>query len=825
MDATEQDPMSCGLSSAAASALQQQYGLNRLPTAHAPRWWQQLLAQFYNTLIAILLAAALLSLILGHLVDATVIGVVILINTMLGFVQENRAEKAMQALQSFLAPQALACRDGAWQHLPAEALVPGDWVRVENGARISADMRLLEAHALRVDESLLTGESVPVDKTTSGDTGERLLRAGTLVTGGNGVGQVTATGSATEIGRIHQLMGNTPTMRSPLLERISRLSRTLAFIVILLAAIAAGIAWWRGETLEFALLAAISLAVAIIPEGLPAVISVTLALGVQRMAQRGTIVRQLPAVETLGTVTVICTDKTGTLTENRMTVQDLTLADDSPDLLQRALQVMILCNDAQLHNDKGGIGDPLEQALLRYAGTHDADVDTLRMGSPRVDTRPFSHEQPFMATRHADGIAIKGAPEWVLQRCQRMATGSGVAEVDPAYWHKVIADMATAGMRTIALASAMDGQWEALDDGGWTWLGVVALLDPPRAAASAAIAACRNAGIRVIMVTGDHPQTAATVARQVGILEDGPAVVVDHAQWASADAQERQALARDAVVFARVQPADKLELVQTLQASGEVVAMTGDGVNDAPALRRAQIGVAMGQSGSDVAREAAAMVLSDDDFAHIATAVAEGRHIYDNIRRTVLYMLPTNFAQGLVIFFAVLSGMVLPITPLQILWVNTITASTLALVFAFMGADKDVMRRTPRPTREALIPGPLWWRIAGLSTFLVVTVFVVFFGDATLHSDAHAHTLAVNTLMAMEAGILLAMYGRWRGDRGDIALTVAILAALIAQGLFAWLPFFQQVFATAAMSGADLGIVAFCAVLAWLIGGLLGLRR
>ena len=820
MDATEQDPMSCGLSSAAASALQQQYGLNRLPTAHAPRWWQQLLAQFYNTLIAILLAAALLSLILGHLVDATVIGVVILINTMLGFVQENRAEKAMQALQSFLAPQALACRDGAWQHLPAEALVPGDWVRVENGARISADMRLLEAHALRVDESLLTGESVPVDKTTSGDTGERLLRAGTLVTGGNGVGQVTATGSATEIGRIHQLMGNTPTMRSPLLERISRLSRTLAFIVILLAAIAAGIAWWRGETLEFALLAAISLAVAIIPEGLPAVISVTLALGVQRMAQRGTIVRQLPAVETLGTVTVICTDKTGTLTENRMTVQDLTLADDSPDLLQRALQVMILCNDAQLHNDKGGIGDPLEQALLRYAGTHDADVDTLRMGSPRVDTRPFSHEQPFMATRHADGIAIKGAPEWVLQRCQRTATASGVAEVDPAYWHKVIADMATAGMRTIALASAVDGQWETLDDGGWTWLGVVALLDPPRAAVPAAIAACRSAGIRVIMVTGDHPQTAATIARQVGILEDGPAAVVDHAQWASADAGERQALARAAVVFARVQPADKLELVQTLQASGEVVAMTGDGVNDAPALRRAQIGVAMGKSGSDVAREAAAMVLSDDNFTHIATAVAEGRHIYDNIRRTTFFMLPTNFAQGLVIFFAVLSGMTLPITPLQILWVNTITASTLTLAFAFMGMDKGVMQRKPRPAREALIPGTLWWRIVGLSAFLVVTVFAVFFGDATLHSDSHAHTLAVNALVGMEAGILLAMYGRRRHDWGDVVLVTAMSAALVAQGLFSCLPFFQRVFATTAMGGADMGIIAVCAVLAWLAGKL-----
>ncbi|WP_298170620.1 HAD-IC family P-type ATPase, partial [Acidithiobacillus sp.] len=442
MDATEHDPMACGLSSAAASALQQQYGLNRLSAAHAPRWWQQLLAQFRNTLIAILLAAALLSLVLGHLVDGAVIGAVILINTMLGFIQENRAEKAVQTLQSFLAPQVLVCRDGAWQQLPAEALVPDDWVRVENGARISADMRLLEAHALRVDESLLTGESVPVDKTTSGDAGELLLWAGTLVTGGDGVGQVTATGSATEIGRIHQLMGTTLTMRSPLLERISRLSRTLAFIVVLLAAIAAGIAWWRGEALEFALLAAISLAVAIIPEGLPAIISVTLALGVQRMAQRGAIVRQLPAVETLGTVTVICTDKTGTLTENRMTVQELALADDSPALLQRALRVMILCNDAQLRNDKSGIGDPLEQALLRYAGTHGADVDVSQMESPRVDARPFSHEQPFMATRHSDGIAIKGAPEWVLQRCQRMATASGVAEVDPAYWHKVIADMA-----------------------------------------------------------------------------------------------------------------------------------------------------------------------------------------------------------------------------------------------------------------------------------------------------------------------------------------------------------------------------------------------
>lgn len=809
-----------GLSSEDAVLRQKQYGYNRLPVAAAPPWWRQLFHQFRNSLIAILLAAALLSLMLGHWIDSVIIAIVVLINTLLGFIQESRAEKAVAALQSYLVTQSVVLRDAHWQSIATDHLVPGDWVRLENGERISADMSLYEAHGLQVDESLLTGESVPVPKQASGDTDQTVLHAGTLITQGSGMGIVTAIGMATAIGHIQQLMSHTLQLRSPLLEQIHRLSRLLALAVLILAVLAAVIAWSQNQGLEFAVLAAISLAVAIIPEGLPAVISFILALGVERMAHHGVIIRQLPAVETLGSVTVICTDKTGTLTENRMAVTDLTLASEDPDLRKVALEIMLLCNDADLMDAQKASGDPLEQALLRYTQAQGLSIPTLRHEKQRLDTRPFSHEQPFMATLHHDRIAIKGAPEFVLRLCD--ADGFDTAEFarNVPFWEKIIADMAQRGLRTIALATAAPTTWGELDQGGWRWLGVVGLLDPPRAEVPAAIAICRSAGIRVVMVTGDHPQTASSIARQIGLIDGDDTKVVDHAQWIAATAQERQIMARETVVFARVQPEDKLELVKTLQANGEIVAMTGDGVNDAPALRRAQIGIAMGQAGSAVAREAAAMVLSDDNFAHIATAVAEGRHTYDNIRRTTLFMLPVNFAQGLVVFFSVLFGTQLPISPLQILWVNTVTAVTLALAFVFMGADKQRMQRPPRPVAEALIPSFLWKHISLISGWMILSVFLVFFWDLQRHPLAHAHTLAVNTLMAMEMGTLIAMYGHWRHDRGDYVLLATVTVMIILQILFSQWAFLQSVFHTQSMSVIDLGIILIAAVLAWTFGKL-----
>ncbi len=797
-----------GLSSAEATLRQRQYGFNKLPASPPPRWWQQLLHQFHNVLIFILVLAALLSVILGHWVDSGIIVTVILINTLLGFIQENRAEKAVAALQTFLVEQSLVLRDGQWQKLPSENLVPGDWIRIENGERMPADLHLQEAYQLQADESLLTGESVPVDKQVAVDSDQSVLHAGTLITRGTGIGEVFAIGTATAIGNIQQLLAQTSALQSPLLLRINQLSRLLGVGVFLLAVIASIISWGHGESVEFALLAAISLAVAIIPEGLPAVISITLALGVQRMARQGAIIRQLPAVETLGAVTVICTDKTGTLTENRMAVEDLRLAQNNPDGRRRALENMLLCNDAEVFDEERGSGDPLEQALLRYAQAEMPEWGHLQKHIPRLNTRPFDHEKPYMATLHEDRIAIKGAPEYVLRHCL-----SGQSKV---FWEGVISEMANLGLRTIAIAEAQTSRWSALDTGNWQWLGVIALLDPPRAAVPAAIAACRSAGIRVIMVTGDHPRTAATIARQVGLLEAGPAQVVDHEQWLAATPEERLLLAQKVNVFARVQPADKLELVKTLQSAGEVVAMTGDGVNDAPALRRAQIGVAMGLSGSAVAREAAAMILTDDDFAHIATAVAEGRHIYNNIQRTILFMLPTNFAQGLVIFFAVLFGITLPITPLQILWINTITAVTMGLVFAFMGADQALMQQKPRPVAQPLVPAKLWRSISLMTLFLVLIVFAVFGADSLFAGNIHARTLAVNSLMAMEGGILLAMYGFRRKDRGDWVLLGSLGTMILLQVLFSQLPVLQNVFHTTSMSIQDLWVIFLTALLAWL---------
>lgn len=807
----EKSVMQQGLSSDEATLLRQKFGPNQLPAPPSPHWWQQLLQQFRNTLIVILSMAALLSVILGHWVDSAIIGAVILINTLLGFLQENRAEKAVAALQFYLVEYSQVLRDGHWQKQPSNTLVPGDWVRIENGDRVPADLDLLEAHQLQVDESLLTGESLSLDKAVSGQEPDSMVHAGTLVTRGSGIGKVRAIGSATAIGKIQQLMDQTQTQKSPLLLRINRLSRLLGAAVLLLAVIAAAVTWKRGDNLEFAILAAISLAVAIIPEGLPAVISITLALGVQRMARQGAIIRQLPAVETLGAVTVICTDKTGTLTENRMAVADLRLAEDNPEGRRRALEIMMLCNDAEIMPDGRGSGDPLEQALLLFILEEQANLLSVQQALLRLDTRPFDHEKPYMATLHTDRVAIKGAPEYVLRHCLDFQNP------EFAYWEGVISEMANLGLRTIALAEANPADWTTLDARNWRWLGVVALLDPPRPAVPAAIAACRKAGIRVIMVTGDHPRTATTIARQVGLSTENSIEVVDHTRWVAASPEERRVLAREVSVFARVQPTDKLELVQTLQSSGEVVAMTGDGVNDAPALRRAQIGVAMGLSGSAVAREAAAMILTDDDFAHIASAVAEGRHIYHNIQQTILFMLPTNFAQGLIIFIAVLGGITLPITPLQILWINTVTAVTLALVFAFMGTHQTFMQRPPRPLHEPLMTGLLWLRMGIVTVFLVATVFVVFSVDNASFGIRHAHTLAVNILMAMEGGVLLAMYGPRRQDRGDWVLYGSLGSIVVLQGLFSQWSLLQHVFQSATMSMMDLAIILLTAFLAWLV--------
>ncbi|MHB1202948.1 MAG: cation-translocating P-type ATPase [Acidithiobacillus sp.] len=820
-----------GLNSAEAQARLTKFGPNRLPASPPKPWWRRFLDQFRNPLIAILVLAAFLSWLLGHPVDSGVIWAVILINTILGFVQEYRAENAVAALQSLLDPKALVLRDGRWQAMPATGIVPGDVLAVQAGERISADLALIEAHELSVDESMLSGESLPVPKaalprqrSATTDAAEETQRqsmvyAGTLVTAGSGLGMALFTGAATEIGRIQALMTSLPPMQTPLLRRVNRLAGILSAAVLVLAALALAVGLSHGQGLESTLLAAVSLAVAIIPEGLPAVISITLALGVQRMARRGAILRQLPAVETLGSVTVICTDKTGTLTKNRMQVATALLAESTihapfaapppqdREGLTKLATAAVLCNDAQIGEQEEALGDPMEQALLHFAHHLGLLSTAIRETHPRRDTLPFQHERKFMATAHDEGhVFLKGAPEVILELCDREWHPHGLHAIDRNSWRE----------RIDALASGRspEASWEEPSQGGWTLLGAVALLDPPRPGVREAIQRCVLAGIRMQMITGDHPRTAAAIARHLGFMAPGDAVIT-HEQWTAASAAERRHLAATTKVFARVHPEDKLQLVEILQQQGEIVAMTGDGVNDAPALRRADIGVAMGRSGSDVAREAAAMVLSDDHFAHIVDAVAEGRRVYANIRKTLQFMLPTSFAQGLVVLLAVLVNTEMPITPLQILWVNTLTASTMALVFAFMGGDRRLMEQAPRPPREALIPPALWRRMALFTVLTVAVVFLIFHYHRFSHSLAQSRTLAVDALMIMEAALLIALYGRPRKDRGDAVAGLALLLCLASQYLFGAVPSLQRLFATANPDGADLPILLGAGILSY----------
>ena len=830
-----------GLGGSEAQARLAKFGLNRLPPAPPKPWWQRFLDQFRNPLIAILVLAAFLSWLLGHPVDSAVIWAVILINTILGFVQEYRAENAVAALQSLLDPMALVLRDGRWQAMPATSIVPGDVLTVQAGERISADLALVEAHDLAVDESMLTGESFPVSKaalpdqsdeeTDPGEEAQRrsMIYAGTLVTAGSGMGIAVFTGSATEIGRIHTLMTSLPPMQTPLLRRVDHLARSLSAVVLLLAAVALAVGLSHGQGLENTLLAAVSLAVSIIPEGLPAVISITLALGVQRMARLGAILRRLPAVETLGSVTVICTDKTGTLTRNRMQVATALLAESTihppftapppqdREGLTKLATAAVLCNDAQMGEQEEALGDPMEQALLHFAHHLGLLSAEIREAHPRRDTLPFHHERKFMATAHDEGrVYLKGAPEVILELCAWEWHPLGLQPIDRKSWRGRIDALAEDGMRILALASgrSSENSWRDSIQGGWTLLGAVALLDPPRPGVQDAIQRCQMAGIRIQMITGDHPRTAAAIARHLGFMAPGDAVVT-HEQWAAASAAERRHLAASTKVFARVHPEDKLQLVETLQGQDEIVAMTGDGVNDAPALRRADIGIALGRSGSDVAREAAAMVLSDDHFAHIVAAVAEGRRVYANIRKTLQFMLPTSFAQGLVVLLAVLLDTEMPITPLQILWVNTLTASTMALVFAFMGGDPGLMQQAPRPPREALIPPALWRRMAIFTALTVTVVFLIFHYVLLDHTLVQARTLAVDTLMTMEAALLIALYGRPRQDRGDAVAGLALFLALLGQYLFGALPALQRLFSTSNLDGADLPILLGAGILSY----------
>jgi len=844
-----------GLTSAEAARRRTEHGPNRLPEPPKHSAVLRFLTQFHNVLIYVLIASAAVTAALQHWVDTGVILAVVLANAVIGFVQEGRAEQAMEAIRGMLAPRSSVLRDGRRQSVDAADLVPGDVVLVEAGDRVPADLRLLEARGLKAEEAILTGESVPVDKGTApvaegAVLGDRtsMLFSGTLVAAGAGRGVVAATAAATQIGRISGMLSGVQTLTTPLVRQMDVFARWLTLFILMIAASLLVYGYFVGH-LPFAelFMAVVGLSVAAIPEGLPAVLTITLAVGVQAMARRNAIVRRLPAIETLGAVSVICSDKTGTLTRNEMMAATLAAtehvysvggkgyapegavrwreADAHPDehaVLMEFARAAGLCNDAVLHGRHDGWrveGDPMEGALVALAGKiTGAGPEPFREWN-RTDAIPFDAAHRYMAVLHHDHegracIHVKGAPEAVLALCidQRAANG-GTQPLDEDYWHAMVEELAAEGQRVIAVAArAVPQDHTILNtadlEGQLTLIGLIGLIDPPRAEAIEAVAECHAAGIRVKMITGDHAATARAIAGLIG-LKNHERVLTG----ADIEAMSDAALADAAVetdIFARTSPAHKLRLVTALQSRGLTVAMTGDGVNDAPALKRADAGIAMGQKGSEAAKEAAELVLADDNFASIAAAVREGRTVYDNIKKVISWTLPTNAGEAMTIIVALFAGMALPITAVQILWINLVTAVTLGLALAFEPSEPGTMRRPPRRRDAPLLTGELVWHIVLVSSLLLFAVFGIYaYALDRGYDQGLAQTMAMNTLVVLEMFHLFFIRNiydtslTWDAVKGTKVVWACVVAVTAAQFAITYLPPLQTAFGTQSVSLAD----------------------
>lgn len=831
-----------GLSSAEIARRQHVHGPNSLPSVPRAGPVQRFLRQFNNLLIIVLIAAAGITALLQHWVDTAVILAVVVINAVIGFVQEGKAEAALDSLRDMLAPRANVLRDGSRLSVAAVDLVPGDIVLLDAGDKVPADLRLLEVAGLAVEEAILTGESVPVRKTldpvdAAADLGDRtsMVFSGTLVAGGTATGVVTATGAESEIGRIGGLMASVEVLTTPLIHQMSRFAKMLTgFIMALSALILAFTVLGRGMPFADAFMIVVALFVAAIPEGLPAVLTVTLAIGVQAMARRSAIVRRLPVIETLGAVSVICTDKTGTLTRNEMAVtrlitagNDLTVTgegyapegalhhagvDRTPDGVHTALaRAAALCNSAQLRQTPAGWrveGDPMEGALLALAAKLGHETQDR---PPALSAIPFDARYRYMAVLHdtKDGrqVLLKGAPEAVLDRCSYQMTSTGPVALDRSWWEAQAEAITNDGLRVLALAAMpFDGNSIADDDlsGGLTLLGFTGLIDPPRAEATDAVADCLAAGIDVKMITGDHKGTARAIARQIGLRHTD--TVLTGAEIEAMDDETLQDAALKTDVFARTSPEHKLRLVTALQARGQVVAMTGDGVNDAPALKRAEAGIAMGLKGSEAAREASDFVLADDNFASIAEAVRQGRTVYINLKKVISFLLPVNGGESAALIIAVLFGLMLPITPLQVLWVNMVSSVVLAMSLAFEPPERDVMKRPPRRADVPILTRFILWRVGVVSVLFAFGIYGQFqLALAQGQSVEVARTMAVNTLVAMEVFYLFSIRFRLRsvltleGVKGTPAVLIAVGLVVLLQAAFTWLPPMQALFDTRAL--------------------------
>ena len=835
-----------GITAQEAAQRLQTHGPNRLPTPPKDGVLKRFFKHFHDVLIYILIAAAGITALLGHWIDTGVILGVVVINAIIGFIQEGKAEAALEGIRKMLSIHAQAKRDGQWLEVDAETLVPGDVVRLRSGDRVPADLRLLEATNLRIEESALTGESVPADKLTAAvaadaPLGDRcgMAYSGTLVAAGRGVGVVTSTGPNTEIGRINRMISEVQTLQTPLTRQMAYFSKILSVVIVGLAVMMFVIGYSLHDfPLGDLFLAAIGFAVAAIPEGLPAILTITLALGVQRMARRNAITRKLTAVETLGSVTVVCSDKTGTLTKNEMTARhvvtrggfydvtgtgyipqgNITLNGELVSLqehlhLQALIEVVAVANDTEVAQDAGQwkvLGEPTEGALRTLA--HKAGFDP--SGHERHAAIPFESTNKFMATLNtapggARRILLKGAPDRLLDRCQHELGADGqIQPLDRAFWEAQIEQLSGEGLRVLAAASREThphhGELAISDlEVDMVFLGLIGIIDPPRPEAIAAIRSCHRAGIRVKMITGDHAGTARAIGAEMGLGKADTLKVVTGAELEAADDTELQRLAQECDIFARTSPEHKLRLVQALQARGEVVAMTGDGVNDAPALKRADVGVAMGIKGTEATKEAAEIVLADDNFSSIERAIEEGRTIYDNLRKSILFILPTNGAQGLVMLGAVVLGLTLPLTPVQILWVNMVVAVTLALALAFEPAEPGVMERPPRRPGAPIMGATMLWRVALVSLLIGGATMVTFELELWLGEDlGQSRTAAVTTLVVAQAFFLF--NSRFLvASALDRAHWFTNPAAWVAAGLlmllqlaFVYLPFMNKLFGT-----------------------------
>jgi Ca2+-transporting ATPase len=837
-----------GLSASEAARRLEQYGPNEIAVAARVSPFTLLLAQLQNVLIVILLVATAASAFLGHEIEAVAIAVIVVFAVLLGFIQEYRAERAIEALRELAAPSATVLRDGEENEVPAKELVPGDVVLLAAGDRVPADLRLLEAINLKIEEAALTGESVAVDKQTEAlpdpelSVGDRrnLAYAGTAATYGRGRGVVVATGRATEFGTIAQMIETVETGRTPLQENLDRVGASLARATFAVVAIIVGLGLFRGEPFVEMVVFGIALAVAVVPEALPAVVTISLAIGVRRMVKRNALVRRLPAVETLGSTSVICSDKTGTLTKDEMTARRLDCAGEifsvsgagyeprgellrdgasvpPGDAVKRLLRAAVLASDAHIFHDEKARrwlvkGDPTEGALVVAAakvGLHKNELDSRY---PRIHEIPFTSETKRMTTvqRGPEGIIAcsKGAPEVLLESCSRYLAEGGEAPLDEGTRESIRESaqrMAAEALRVLGVADNPRATVEGAED-DMVFVGLVGMIDPPRPEAKPAIETCRGAGIRPVMITGDHPITARAVAKELGILEAGN--VISGSELSSIAEEELEREAERIEVYARVSPAHKLKVVSALQKRGHVVAMTGDGVNDAPALKKADIGVAMGVTGTDVTKEAAAMTLTDDNFASIVAAVEEGRAIYGNIKKYLMYLLSSNIGEICLMAGATLADLPLPLSAVQILYVNLATDGLPALALAVDPPEEDLMRRPPRNRKTGIFTRPvLALMLAGgiWSTLVNLAIFVWALGSGRSREEAMTITFVSLVLIQFFKAY------NFRSDRHSVLrhpfanrwLNAAILWELLLLGLILYLPFLAKPFGNASLSAKD----------------------